>query len=200
MGVRDPRVDAYVEASADFAKPILTRIREAVHTACPDAEETMKWNWPHFTYKGILCGMAAFKGHCSLNFWKGEDVLGPGVASDGAMGQFGRITSVKDLPSKKVLMGYVRKAKALNEAGTPGPINRRTKPKGEPEIPEDLKDALAKHRKAKATFEGFSPGHRREYAEWITEAKRPETRAKRLATALEWLGEGKKRNWKYEKC
>ena len=199
MGIRDPRVDAYIEKSADFAEPILTRIRELVHEVCPEVEETIKWGWPHFIYKGLLCGMAAFKGHCTLNFWKGEDVLGKDVASKGAMGQFGRITSVEDLPSREVLAGYILKAKALNDAGTPGPRSRRSKPRGEPEVPEDLSTALKDNPKAKAAFEGFPPGHRREYVEWITEAKRAETRAKRLATTLEWLAEGKKRNWKYEK-
>lgn len=200
MGARDPRIDAYIEKSGESARPILTHIREIVHAACPEAEETLKWGFPHFTYEGILCSMASFKAHCTLNFWKGEDVLGAGVATEGAMGQFGRLTSVKDLPSRKVLLGYVEKARELNEAGTPGPISRRAKPKGEVEVPEDLAAALKKNRKAGATFEGFPPGHRREYVQWITEAKRPETRAKRLATTLEWLAEGKRRNWKYEKC
>jgi len=198
MGARDPRVDAYIEKSADFARPILTRIREVVHGACSEAEETLKWGFPHFTYKGILCSMASFKGHCALHFWKGKDVLGPGVASDEAMGQFGRLTSVKDLPSKRVLAGYVKKAKALNEAGTPGPISKRPRAKAEAEVPEDLAAGLKKNKRARTTFEALSPGQRREYVEWISEAKRPETRAKRLATSLEWLAEGKRRNWKYE--
>ncbi len=200
MATRDPRVDAYIEKSADFAKPILAHVREIVHEACPEVEEAIKWGWPHFTYKGILCSVAAFKGHCTLNFWKGEDVLGTGVASEGAMGQFGRITSLEDLPPRKTLKEYVKKAKALNEAGTPGPMSRRARPKGEPEVPADLVVELKKNGAAKATFEGLSPGHRREYVEWITEAKRPETRARRLATTVEWLTEGIKRNWKYEKC
>jgi uncharacterized protein YdeI (YjbR/CyaY-like superfamily) len=199
MGARDPRVDAYVEKSAEFARPILTRIRETVHEACPEAEETLKWGFPHFTHKGILCSMAAFKQHCTLNFWKGDQVLESGIVSREAMGQFGRLTSVEDLPAAKVLRGYVKKAAALNDAGTPGPISRRTRSKGEPEVPEDLRAALKRDKEARATFEGFPPGQRREYVEWITEAKRPETRAKRLATAVEWLAEGKRRNWKYEK-
>ena len=114
------------------------------------------------------------------------------------MGQFGRLRSVKDLPSKKVLAGYVKKAKALNEAGTPGPISKRIRSRGEVEVPEDLQAALKKNKKALAAFDAFPPGHRREYVNWITEAKRPETRAKRLATAVEWMAEGKRRNWKYE--
>jgi uncharacterized protein YdeI (YjbR/CyaY-like superfamily) len=199
MGARDPRVDAYVEKSPEFAKPILTRIRDTVHEACPEAEETLKWGFPHFTCKGILCSMAAFKEHCTLNFWKGDQVLESGVVSREAMGQFGRLTSVKDLPPAKLLRGYVKKATALNDAGTPGPISRRARSGEEPEVPDDLRAALKRDKEARATFEGFPPGQRREYVEWITEAKRPETRAKRLATAVEWLAKGKRRNWKYEK-
>ena len=200
MGNKDPRVDAYILKSAEFARPILTHIREVVHEACPEAEETLKWGFPHFTYKGILCSMASFKAHCALTFWKGDEVLGPDEASEGAMGQFGRLSALKDLPSKRVLKGYVKKAKALKEAGTPGPISRRTRSGEEAEVPDDLRAALKRDKKARDTFEALAPGHRREYIGWITEAKRPETRARRLATTLEWLAEGKKRNWKYEKC
>lgn len=199
MAVRDPRVDAYIDQAAEFARPVLEHIREVVHAGCPETEETIKWGFPHFTYKGILCSMAAFKGHCSLNFWKATDVLGSADASDEAMGQFGRLTSVKDLPEKDVLVEYVKKAVALNEAGTPGPISRRQRTKGEPAVPDDLRTALESDEKARATFEGFPPGQRREYVNWISEAKRPGTRAKRIATALEWLAQGKRRNWKYEK-
>jgi len=199
MGARDPRVDAYIQESGDFARPILAHIRTVVHEACPEAEETLKWGFPHFTYKGILCSMAAFKEHCTLNFWKGEAVVGSKAASGEAMGQFGRLTSVKDLPPKRALAGFVKKARALNEEGTPGPISRRTRSRGEAKLPQDLRSALEKDHKARATFEGFTPGQRREYVDWITEARRPETRARRLATTLEWLAQGKKRNWKYEK-
>jgi len=200
MGAKDSRVDEYIGKSADFARPILEHIREVVHGAFPEVEETIKWGWPHFTYKGILCSMAAFKAHCTLNFWKGEDVLGSGAASEGAMGQFGKLTSVKDLPGKRVLTRYVKKAVALNEAGTPSPSSRRAKPKREPEVPDDLWAALQANEAARTVFEKFPLGQRREYVDWITEAKRPETRARRLATTIEWLSEGKRRNWKYEKC
>lgn len=199
MGARDPRVDAYIEKSRDFARPILSHIRETVHAACPEVEETLKWGFPHFTYKGILCSMAAFKAHCALTFWKGEDVVGPEAVSEEAMGQFGRLTSVKDLPPRKVLTAYVNKAKTLNDAGTPGPISRRSRARGEPEVPEDLQVALEKDKKAKATFEGLPPGQRREYVQWINEAKRSETRARRVAKSVKWLTEGKRRNWRYEK-
>ena len=176
MGARDPRVDAYIERSAPFARPILARIREDVHDACPEAEETLKWGFPHFTYKGILCSMASFKGHCALNFWKGKEILEPGAASGEGMGQFGRLTSVKGLPPRKALVGYVKKAKALNEAGTPGPISQRVRSKRQPEVPEDLLAALQGDKKARDTFQEFPPGQQREYVDWINDARLPETR------------------------
>jgi hypothetical protein len=162
MGKRDPRVDAYIEESADFARPILTRIRDVVHAACPDVEEKMKWSFPHFDYKGMICSMAAFKAHCTLGFWKPELVLGE-EAKEGGMGQFGRITSLKDLPSKKVLAGYVKKAMALNDVGAKPARAARAKKAKKPEaaIPDDLASALKKNKKARRTFEGFSSSHRR---------------------------------------
>ncbi|MDB4899607.1 MAG: hypothetical protein JWN53_1415 [Gemmatimonadetes bacterium] len=202
MGTRDPRVDAYIAKSADFAKPILTHLRDVVHAACPECEETLKWSSPAFMYHGMLCGFAAFKEHVAFNFWKGR--LIPGLAPNSnnggeAMGHFGRITSVKDLPSRKVLTGYIKEAMRLNEEGITVPRAKRTS-KGEPEVPTALAAALTKNRKAKTTFEKFSPSHRREYIEWIDEAKREETKAKRVAQAMEWMAEGKARNWKYENC
>jgi len=199
MGSRSEKVDAYIETSAEFARPILRSIRETVHRACPEAEEAIKWGFPHFTYKGILCSMAAFSEHCALNFWKGEDVLGKGVAKGGGMGQFGPIRSLSDLPEAAVFRSYVEKAKALNDAGTPGPTSRKRRTAKEPKVPEDLRAALQENEEARKTFEGFPPGQRREYVEWITEAKRPETRARRLSTTLKWLAEGKRHNWRYEK-
>lgn len=199
MARKDPRIDAYIEKSADFAQPILRHLRAVVHEACPDVEEGMKWSFPHFGYKGMMCNMASFKAHCTFGFWKPELVLGADAKDDG-MGQFGRITSVEDLPPKKTLVGYVKKAAALNEAGVkPQRLTRPKKPKAEIPVPDELASALAlkKNAKARATWEGFAPSHRREYLEWITEAKRAETRAKRVAQTLEWLAEGKQRNWKY---
>jgi uncharacterized protein YdeI (YjbR/CyaY-like superfamily) len=199
MGTRDPRIDAYIERSADFAKPILAHLRDVVHTACPQVEETLKWRSPAFLYRGMLCGMAAFKQHCAFGFWKHELVTGENGKSKEAMGSFGRITSVRDLPSKKILAGLVKKAMVLNEEGIEAPRTKR-RPKPPLAVPDDLKTALRKNAKARATFEGFSPSHRREYMEWIVEAKRAETRQRRLATAVEWMAEGKGRNWKYENC
>lgn len=198
MGARDTRVDAYIARSADFARPILEHLRALVHKACPDVEETIKWGMPHFTHHGILCSMAAFTEHCALGFWKGSLVLeGPGA--EDAMGQFGRITSRADLPQDGVLIEYVKKAARLNEEGVPAPRTRTGAPKPELDVPGDLAAALAENDAARATFEGFSPSARREYVEWITEARTNATRQRRLTQAVAWMAEGKPRNWKYMK-
>ena len=194
VGSRDRRIDAYIQKSAPFARPILTHIREVVHAACPEVEETMKWSLPAFYYKGPMCGMAAFKEHCAVNFWKGSLIIED--PSDEGMGQLGRITSLRDLPPKKTLTAWVKKAGKLNDEGIKVPRAPRTK-KAAVKVPPDLEKALAGNARARAAFERFSPSHRREYVEWIEEAKRAETRARRVATALEWLAEGKPRNWKY---
>jgi len=204
MATKDSRVDAYIAKSADFAKPILTHIRELVHQACPEVEETMKWSMPFFVYKGMLCHMAAFKAHCSLGFWKSKLVIGndssENTEDQNGMGQFGRISSLADLPGDKKMLAYFKEAKRLNDDGIQKPS--KPKPKGSREltIPTELTAALKKNKKALATFEGFSYSHKKEYVDWITEAKREETRAQRLATAVAWMAEGKARNWKYERC
>lgn len=196
MGTRDRRVDAYIAKSADFAKPILEYIREVVHEACPDVEETIKWGFPNYQYKGMLCSMAAFKEHCTFGFWKGSLVVDAADRrSDDAMGQLGRITKLSDLPPRKKLVAYVKKARELNDAGVK--VVRKTKPKPALEPPADLLAALKKNKKAHASFEGFPPSHKREYVEWIIDAKTDETRQRRLAQAVEWIAEGKPRNWKY---
>lgn len=210
---RDPRIDAYIEKAAAFAKPILVHLREVVHEGCPDVQETLKWGMPSFEYKGILCGMAAFKQHCVFDFWKhklvfGED--GPERPSDQsapksesgkreAMGDFGRLTKVSDLPSRRVLLKYVKKAVALNDAGVKTPRPPR-KAKIELVVPPDLSAGLKKSKKAATHFEDFSYSKKKDYIEWLTGAKSEETRKRRLATALEWIAEGKSRNWKYERC
>jgi uncharacterized protein YdeI (YjbR/CyaY-like superfamily) len=198
MGKRDPRIDAYIEKSAEFARPILRFIREAVHKGCPDVMETMKWSSPFFTRKGILCNMAAFKEHCSLNFWRGSGFISTSEQREG-MGQFGKIRRVKDLPGEKVLVGYVKEAARLDEVGVK-PARKVSKPKPAATPPDDLIALLRKNKKAAATFENFSPSHQREYVEWITEAKRAETRQQRLAQTIAWLAEGKPRHWKYQRC
>jgi uncharacterized protein YdeI (YjbR/CyaY-like superfamily) len=200
MGTRDPRIDAYIAKSADFAKPILTHVREIVHSACPDCEETLKWSSPAFMYHGMLCNIAAFKEHAVFGFWKGSliDGVSPNRNNGGeAMGNFGRVTSVKDLPSKKVLTGLIKQAMRLNEEGIKVAKPKRSS-KPEARVPPELAAALAKNRKARTSFEAFPPSHRREYIEWIGEAKREETKARRVAQAVEWIAEGKGRNWKYQ--
>lgn len=203
MGQRDPRVDAYIAKSAAFAQPILARVRELVHEACPQVEETIKWGMPSFVHGGgILAGMAAFKQHASFGYWKHALVVGDGVERAG-MGSYGKMTSLSDLPPKKQMIADIRRAMLLNEQGVKTPGARKAAPPKPPlEMPPELTAALAmrKHAKAKATFDAFAPSHRREYIEWIGEAKQDETRKRRLAQALEWLAEGKQRNWKYAKC
>jgi uncharacterized protein YdeI (YjbR/CyaY-like superfamily) len=196
MGKKDPRIDAYIAKSPGFAKPILKHLRELVRKGCPDVEETVKWSMPHFDFHGPLAGMAAFKAHCAFGFWKGSLIV-PG--SKEAMGQFGRITSLSDLPPDKVMIGYVQKAARLNKEGVkvPRPLKHEKK---EIPMPADLAAALKKSAKARATFDGFRPSHKRDYLEWITEAKTEETRKKRLDTAIDWMAEGKPRNWKYMKA
>ena len=192
----DKRIDAYIAKSAEFARPILTRIREIVHEGCPDCEETLKWSAPTFMYHGILCGMVAFKEHCIFHFWKGTLVV-PTADKEGAGGQFGKLTKVSDLPPKKELIGYIKKAMAVNESGGKE-TKRPVKPKAALATPADLTAALRKNKPAAATFKGFPPSAQREYVEWILEAKSGETRTRRIAQAVEWMAEGKKRNWKYQ--
>jgi uncharacterized protein YdeI (YjbR/CyaY-like superfamily) len=196
----DPRIDAYIARQADFARPILEHLRSAVHAACPEAEETLKWSMPHFLYKGqMLVGMAAFKAHATFGFWRAKEVLGETGAERDAMGQFGRLASVADLPGDDILHALIRKGMALTDAGArPARPAKASKP--DLETPPELESALGGNPAAKATFDSFPPSCRREYVEWVVEAKRPETRDKRIAQAIEWMAEGKKRNWKYEKC
>ncbi|HEU4827686.1 MAG TPA: YdeI/OmpD-associated family protein [Gemmatimonadales bacterium] len=199
MGKRSPLVDAYIARSQPFARPILEHLREVVHGACPDVVEEMKWSMPHFTHHGMLAGMAAFKEHCSFGFWKAKLIMEQDAVSRDAMGHFGCIRSLDDLPSKRTLAGYVKKAARLNEEGVKILRAPRAKSPKPVSVPADLAAALRRSRRARETFESFSPSHKREYIEWITEAKRAETREKRLATTIEWLEEGKPRNWKYQK-
>jgi uncharacterized protein YdeI (YjbR/CyaY-like superfamily) len=202
MGTTDPRIAAYIEKSADFAKPILTHLRAVVHAACPDVEETVKWSFPHFMYdEGILCSMASFKEHAAFGFWNGAQVVGESAgARDDAMGHFGRITSLADLPPRKEIAGYVKQAMKLKDAGVKPPATSRRGGPREVAVPEALTRALETNAEALATFERFSSSQRREYAEWVADARADATRERRIATALEWLAEGKARNWKYEKC
>ena len=197
---RDERVDAYIERQAEFAKPILTKLRAIVHAACPDCDETLKWSMPSFIYKGsILAGMAAFKAHATFGFWQAKLVVGQTGREREAMGSFGRLTRVEDLPDEATMAALIRKAMTLVDTGekTPRPVKH---PKPALETPPDLLEALAANEAARATFDDFPPSARRDYLDWLADAKRPETRAKRLAQAVEWMAEGKRRHWKYEQC
>lgn len=195
----DPRIDAYIAKAAPFAKPILTHIRARVHAAAPEAEETLKWGAPAFTLDGkILLIMAAFKAHAAINFWRGQEIRGSDASRD-AMGQFGALTTLEDLPTDKEFDALIRKAAELAKTA-PAPRKVKHEPKPPSEIHPDFAAALAKNPKAKATLDSFPPSARRGYLDWIAEAKQEATRAKRIATAVEWLAEGKRRHWKYEKC
>lgn len=201
MPNHDPRVDDYIAQSAEFAQPILQHLRGLIHKTCPDVEEGIKWSMPFFGHRGVtMCLMAAFKQHCSFRFWLYREVLGESAQEDG-MGQFGKLTSVRDLPSDKQLATHIRKAMELAEAGVK--LSRpKTAARSAPVLPQELAAQLAqkKHTAARKTWQGFGPGAQREYADWIAEAKTDATRQKRIASTLEWLAEGRKRNWKYEKC
>jgi uncharacterized protein YdeI (YjbR/CyaY-like superfamily) len=195
----DPRIDSYIDRQADFARPILKHLRAAVHAACPECEETLKWSMPHFLYKGeMLAGMAAFKQHATFSFWRGTLVVENRGEASGGMGQFGKLTSLADLPPEAELEALIKKAMALTDQGVKPPRTRREKPPLA--VPDDLRSALDQNPAAAATFAAFAPSCQREYVEWISEAKREETRAKRLGQAIEWMAQGKKRNWKYENC
>lgn len=199
----DPRVDAYIAKSGDFARPILVHVRQLIHRNCPGITETIKWRFPNFQLNGkLFCGMAAFKAHCSFGFWhKGMQqlIVADGRKSDEAMGSLGRLATKADLPDDATMRRYLRHAVGLQESGVPSRPRSATK-RPELPVPPDLAAALKKNKKAAATFTASAPSHRREYIEWITEAKRDETRQKRVATALEWLAAGKQRNWKYANC
>jgi uncharacterized protein YdeI (YjbR/CyaY-like superfamily) len=195
----DPRIDAYIDGkAADFARPILRHLRAMVHEACPDGEETLKWGMPTFMYKGkILASFASFKAHASFGYWN-DTMLQQDEKDRSAMGQFGRLAALDDLPPRDRLIALTRKSMALIESGAK--VERRRAPKAPLTVPQDFKAAIDAAPAAKATWDAFPPSCQREYVEWVTEAKRDETRAKRLAQTVEGLGEGKRRNWKYQNC
>jgi uncharacterized protein YdeI (YjbR/CyaY-like superfamily) len=205
----EPKVDAYIEKAQPFAQPILTHLRKLMHKANPDVEEAIKWGHPFFLYRGTILGhMAAFKQHCSFGFWGeeiGSTLREAKVIQDGGMGSLGKITSVKDLPSEKEMLGWIRQSSALIDSGEHTSImaalNKVVKaPKPAPKASPEFAAALKRNKKASVVFEAFSPSCKREYVEWIAEAKREETRDKRIAQAIEWIAEGKQRNWKYQNC
>ena len=192
---REPRIDAYIARAQPFAQPILSKVRERVHALVPDIEEAMKWSHPAFCRNGkIVLGTAAFKEHAAVNFWRGEE-LGLETKA-GAMGQFGKLTRIEDLPAD--FDTIIARAAALSDA--PAARKPKPQPRALPDIHPDFAAALEEAPEAKKAFEAFAPAHRREYLEWVSEAKQDTTRRKRIASALEWLSEGKRRNWKYENC
>jgi len=202
MPTTDPFVDAYIEKSNDFAKPNLKHIRALVHNACPDVVETKKWSFPHFDYKGeMMCSMAGFKEHCAFNFWK-QSLLDQTAfpAEKTAMGSFGRIKSLDDLPDAKTMKKLIGDAMKLNDDGIKVAKPKPTGEKKELVVPDVLLEALATNDAAADTFNNFPYSKKKDYVEWITEAKTDATREKRLATTIEWLAEGKSRHWKYQNC
>ncbi len=200
MPKTDPRVDAYIAKAQPFAQPVMIHLRKLVHKVCPEVEETIKWGFTAFDYKGPFCTMASFKAHCAFGFWKTKLIHDPeGILTRDSMGSLGKLTSVKDLPSDKILTAFLKAAMKLNEEGVKLPKPKKTASPKPLVIPDYIIKALKKDKKALATFEAFAPSHRKEYVEWITEAKTEETRNRRIATMMELLAEGKSRNWKYQR-
>jgi hypothetical protein len=196
MGQKDARVDEYIAKAPDYAKPILEQLRATVHEVVPDVTEEIKWQMPHFAYKGMFCGMGAFKDHAVFGFWKARLVFAERFKGMRLADQFGEMRTVADIPAKKQFAAYLKRAKDLNDSGTKI-VRKPAAPKKSVRTPSFVTAALKKNKKAAATFAAFPPSHKREYLEWLTDAKTDETRQRRLAQALEWLAEGKPRNWKY---
>ena len=205
----NPKVDAYIAKSAAFAQPILEHLRSLIHKACPTAVEEIKWSRPFFLHGGeILCNISAFKEHCAFGFWGaeiGKELTADGIVQEGGMGSLGRITSLKDLPSDKQLLAYIRRAAELIDTGQGDnriTVQRRVvkAPKPGVETPSEFTSALKRNKAAATHFEAFSPSCKREYIDWIADAKKPETRDRRIAQAVEWIAKGKQRNWKYQNC
>lgn len=202
MAATDPRVDDYIAKAQPFAQPILKHLRKIVHKACPGVEEEIKWKFPHFSYKGMFCGMAAFKAHCTFGFWKHQLLTEflPSRDKD-AHGQFGCIKSLKDLPNDATLQRLIKAAKKLNDDDVK-PAKRKVTPAKDRvvTVPPVFMKAIKANAKAKASFDAMPYSHKKEYVQWVTEAKTTPTRDRRIATAVEWMSEGKSRNWKYENC
>jgi uncharacterized protein YdeI (YjbR/CyaY-like superfamily) len=204
MAKPDPRIDAHIAKAAPFAQPILKHLRKLVHQGCPEVEETIKWSFPSFDYKGPFCSIAAFKAHCVFGFWKTALLNDPkGILAekkgDRTIGCLGRITDIKDLPADKVIIGFIKQAKKLNDDGIQLPARVPKADKKELLMPDYFMKAIKKNKKALETYGQFSPSAKREYIEWILDAKTDETRARRMETAVEWMEEGKSRHWKYKR-
>jgi uncharacterized protein YdeI (YjbR/CyaY-like superfamily) len=203
MSAKDLRIDLYIYNAADFARPILLHLRELIHVACPDVEETIKWSFASFDYKGPMCSMASFKQHCAFGFWKAslmkDKSLIANAESESAMGHYGKITTLRDLPPDKKIIAHIKEAMMLNEKGIKLPPPKVTTRKKEIVAPDYFLKQLKKNKKALITFNSFSPSHKREYLEWVFEAKTDDTKNRRMDKAIEWMSEGKSRNWKYMK-
>lgn len=204
--MKNPAVDAYIAKSADFAQPILRHVRKLMHRGYPRIEETIKWGVPAFEHAGIVAIMAAFKRHVAFGFWHEKSIrarLGKDAdrvfPKDAKLGMGGRrYLSRGDLPPDATIVRAVKLAVALNASGQKPRRVRRPKPP--PKAPAYLAAALRKNAKARATWARLTPGRQREYVEWLVEAKRAETRERRLGQALAWLAAGKPLHWKYQDC
>ena len=202
MPKKDPRIDAYIAKAQPFAQPILKHLRKLVHQACPDVQETIKWSFASFDYEGPFVTMAHFKQHCAFGFWKAalmKDSKNLKSNQETAMGHLGRITNIKDLPSDKIIIGYIKEAMKLNETGAKLPPRKKVTEATALPVPSYLKTAISKNKKAKEQWTVFTPGKKKEYIVWLAEAKTEETRNSRMEQAIEWISEGKIRNWKYLK-
>lgn len=201
MAAEDPRIDAYIAAAQPFARPILERLRRAVHAGCPGVEETIKWSAPFFVHGGrILANMAAFRQHCAFGFWHGRDAVDQGRDGE-AMGQFGRIVTLADLPAPAALKALVQAAVKRMDADAAAPRPTKTRGAARPVLvmPADFDAALDSQPAAREAYDGFAPSKQRDYLEWVLEAKQPATRARRIAQSVAWLAEGKARHWKYQR-
>lgn len=198
-----PQVDNFILKAQPFAHPILNHIRALVHHTCPEAEEKIKWGMPFFDYKGeMMCHMAAFKHHCAIGFWKAslmkDKALMQHASSESSMGHIGKITCLDDLPSDKKIIAWIKEAMKLNEDGIK--VNKVKSTKDEAiEAPAYFLKELKQNKEALKTFNAFTYSCKKEYIVWITDAKTETTREKRMSQAIEWMAEGKKRMWKYEK-
>ena len=194
MSAHDARIDAFIAKAQPFAQPILTHLRDVLHHACGGLEESIKWGRPAFLNEGrILAVFGAFKAHASLTLWKMGEATG---REEEGMGQFGKLTSLADLPGDEELIRIIQATASARAKAMPQP---KKAPRPDLPVPDELASALAASPKAQAVWDGFAPSHRREYSEWVSEAKRAETRAARVAQSVEWIAEGKQRNWKYQK-
>ena len=199
MPSTDSRIDDYIAGAGEFARPILSRVRKLIHEVCPSVTETMKWGSPFYEHHGVLVGTPAFKKHCALIFWKDKLIFKDVPTENNPSKRLRKLTSIEELPDDTTLIRYIEKSIELNEAGVKEPVRSKPNSKKRLVVPKYLQDALNKSKRTLAAFENLSPSCKREYVEWLVDAKREETRAKRLATAVKWIAEGKNRNWKYEK-